>query len=156
MPLRTVQIRYAHHIASFLKYCYYQIMAKQKKNTNPMLSMNVMIIAFVAFVIGFGLGAKLMQTQTKAPEKMTEPSPTPIAMYTLEEIAMHDSKDDCWQAIDGMVYDFTSYLASDEHPGGGAMIKDCGTDASEAYANKPPHSEYARSLLPDYEIGKLK
>jgi len=55
-----------------------------------------------------------------------------------------------------MVYDFTSYFASDEHPGGDAMIKDCGTDASELYANKPPHSEYSRTLIPDYEIGKLK
>lgn len=118
--------------------------------------MNTVVIIFVSFVIGFGLGAKVMQTQTKSAEKKAEPSPTPVAMYTLEEVAEHSTKDDCWQVIDGMVYDFTPYISSDEHPGGGAMIKDCGTDASEAFANRPPHSEYARSLLTDYEIGKLK
>ncbi len=121
-----------------------------------MISMNTVVVIFVSFVIGFGLGAKVMQRQTKSAEQMVEPSPTPVTEYTLEEVAQHDTKDDCWQAIDGIVYDFTPYIASDEHPGGGAMIKDCGTDASENYANKPPHSEYARSLLPDYEIGKLK
>lgn len=131
-------------------------MPKQKKITKPGISLNTVVAVFVAFVIGFGLGAKVMQTQSKDTDKMAEPSPTPVAMYTIDEVAMHASKDDCWQVIDGVVYDFTPYLASDEHPGGGAMIKDCGTDASDAYANKPPHSEYARSLLPDYEIGRLK
>lgn len=132
-------------------------MAKQKKTqTTPIISLDMVIIVFVAFVIGFGLGAKVMQAQTQKTDKVTEPSPTPVTMYTLEEVAKHNAKDDCWQVIDGTVYDFTSYISSDEHPGGGAMIKDCGTDASEAYANRPPHSEYARSLLPDYEIGKLK
>lgn len=118
--------------------------------------MNTVVIVFVSFVIGFGLGAKVMQAQIEKAKKASEPTPTPVAMYTLEEVAQHNTKDDCWQAIDGTVYDFTSYIASGEHPGGGAMIKDCGTDASENFANKPPHSEYARSLLADYEIGKLK
>lgn len=87
-----------------------------------------------------------------APEETVVPTTT----YSIEDVSAHNSKDDCWQAIDGIVYDFTSYLASDEHPGGGAMIKDCGTDASFTYKNNPPHSEYARSLMPPYAIGVLE
>lgn len=80
----------------------------------------------------------------------------PETTYSLDMIADHNSKDDCWQVIDSVVYNFTPYLTSDEHPGGGAMAKDCGTDASFRYKNDPPHSEYARSLLPDYAIGMLE
>lgn len=34
--------------------------------------------------------------------------------YTLAELATHDQADDCWMAIDGVVYDFTAYLP--QHP----------------------------------------
>ncbi len=76
------------------------------------------MVIFVSFVIGFGLGTKVRQAQTQKTDKMTEPSPTPVAMYTLEDVAVHNTKDDCWQVIDGIVCDFTAYIASDAHPGG--------------------------------------
>jgi len=36
--------------------------------------------------------------------------------YTMEEVAMHDKKDDCWTVYKGKVFDITRYVSS--HPGG--------------------------------------
>jgi cytochrome b involved in lipid metabolism len=45
---------------------------------------------------------------------------------SLEELAKHNSKDSCWVAYKGKVYDVTSYLP--RHPGGVKRIEDnCGT-----------------------------
>ena len=49
-------------------------------------------------------------------------------VYTLEEIAEHSSEDDCWLAIEGIVYDISEFLP--EHPGGGDIV----VDASGKYA----------------------
>eukprot|EP00914_Ancora_sagittata_P006267 GHVO01012723.1.p1 GENE.GHVO01012723.1~~GHVO01012723.1.p1 ORF type:complete len:118 (+),score=18.79 GHVO01012723.1:35-388(+) len=51
--------------------------------------------------------------------------PDPIPM---EEIALHDTEDDCWIVLRGKVYDVTKYLK--HHPGGKSIIlsmagKDC-------------------------------
>jgi cytochrome-b5 reductase len=37
-------------------------------------------------------------------------------MYTREELRKHNSKDDAWMAIRGLVYDVTEYMKY--HPGG--------------------------------------
>lgn len=79
--------------------------------------------------------------------------------YTLAQIAEHASEDDCWFAIEGSVYDVTSYIADGIHPGGEAILLGCGTDATELYNDRPgnegPHSEKARSFLPQFKIGTL-
>jgi len=79
--------------------------------------------------------------------------------YTLDQIAEHSTEDDCWFAIEGTVYDVTPYIAGGLHPGGEAILMGCGTDATELYNDRPndegPHSEKARSFLPQFEIGKL-
>eukprot|EP01052_Picozoa_sp_SAG31_P008344 SAG31_NODE_419_length_15872_cov_21.857985_13_plen_412_part_00 len=43
------------------------------------------------------------------------------ATYSLDEVATHNSKDDCWLVINDVVYDVTEFM--DEHPGGSAMLK---------------------------------
>jgi cytochrome b involved in lipid metabolism len=74
-----------------------------------------------------------------------------------DELARHDHRDSCWKAIDGLVYDVTSYLA--EHPGDPQQVLAwCGKDASEAWNNKrpgQPHSASAKRLLQPLLIGRL-
>jgi len=45
---------------------------------------------------------------------------------------MHASADDCWVALHGKVYDFTSFL--EEHPAGPeSIVKLGGTDGTEMF-----------------------
>jgi len=74
---------------------------------------------------------------------------------TLAEVASHDMADDCWMAIDGVVFDLSAYLP--QHPSNPNVILPwCGKEATEAYRTKTkgrPHSAYADQLLPQYRIG---
>ncbi|MFZ6015622.1 MAG: cytochrome b5 domain-containing protein [Patescibacteria group bacterium] len=84
-------------------------------------------------------------------------SPTVSYEYTLDEVAEHNVKEDCWLVIEGLVYDVTNYTM---HPGGDILYEECGKDATESFNAKPgsgaPHSAKARSYMANYEIGKLK
>lgn len=80
------------------------------------------------------------------------PPQTPTATtYLIADIAKHASESSCWMAIDGSVYDVTSFIPN--HPGGRQMLLGCGKDASAMFNGR--HSTQARSLLPNYLIGKL-
>jgi len=78
--------------------------------------------------------------------------------YTEEEIAKHNTVQDCWLIIgedgDKKVYDVTKYL--DDHPGGPEIILDlAGQDANEDFEDIG-HSTDARKVMEQYLIGKLK
>ena len=40
--------------------------------------------------------------------------------HTLEEVAKHKTKEDCWIVVQGIIYNATTYL--ENHPGGPAWI----------------------------------
>jgi len=74
-------------------------------------------------------------------------------LYSKDEVAKHNSDDDCWIVLHGLVYNVTDFLF--EHPGGGDLIVDeAGTDASQPY-DEQGHTEEAQEMLEDYLIGKL-
>ena len=53
-----------------------------------------------------------------------------LKRYTLEEIKVHDNKNDCWMDYNGKIYNVTAYLPF--HPGGsGQLMRGAGKDASE-------------------------
>lgn len=88
------------------------------------------------------------------------PQNTSKTQISLSEIARHSSTKDCWMAIEGKVYDVTSYIESRDHPGGAEIRKGCGKDATKLFnerKNKPnsPHSDNARADLAQYYIGEL-
>merc|ERR1712048_1322939 len=73
--------------------------------------------------------------------------------YTLDEVAKHTSKSDCWVVVNGQVLDVTSFLA--EHPGGElAILTFAGKDASEEFNMIHP-PDVIPKYAPDAIIGKV-
>eukprot|EP00448_Togula_jolla_P024662 CAMPEP_0170591762 /NCGR_PEP_ID=MMETSP0224-20130122/12574_1 /TAXON_ID=285029 /ORGANISM="Togula jolla, Strain CCCM 725" /LENGTH=1051 /DNA_ID=CAMNT_0010915643 /DNA_START=49 /DNA_END=3204 /DNA_ORIENTATION=+ len=58
--------------------------------------------------------------------------PPGMSGYTLQEVAKHTTKQDCWVVVNGQVLDVTSFLS--EHPGGElAILTFAGKDATEEF-----------------------
>lgn len=77
--------------------------------------------------------------------------------YLLAEVAGHARQNDCWMAIEGSVYDFTTYLP--DHPTKPELILPwCGKEATLAWQTKNkgrPHTTRANQMLEEYRIGAL-
>lgn len=77
---------------------------------------------------------------------------------SVADVAKHNTPQDCYMAINGRVYDITSYFGS--HPGGDFYLqKSCGSDATKAFASKGgqgmDHSRFAYDLLKNYYVSDL-
>ncbi len=72
-------------------------------------------------------------TPKPTPTPTPTPAPTPTTQgYTLAQVSAHNNSSSCWSAINGKVYDLTSWIS--KHPGGkGAILSLCGKDGSAAY-----------------------
>ncbi|KXK26085.1 MAG: Soluble cytochrome b558 [candidate division WS6 bacterium OLB20] len=90
---------------------------------------------------------------TPAPQN----SPSADRQISRSELALHNTADDCWLAIDGRVYDVTSYVV--RHPGGAEQItRGCGQDATQLFATQGgqgSHSANAVSIRDSFIIGVL-
>ena len=79
--------------------------------------------------------------------------------YTLADVAMHATADDCWMAIKGSVYNMTEYIAAAKHPGGETIVMGCGKDATEMFMNRPgdkgPHPDKVLGFAEKYKLGTL-
>jgi len=75
-------------------------------------------------------------------------------LYTLEEVAQHNTDDDCWVAVNGQVLDVTPFL--EDHPGGKmAIMTFAGKDATEEFNmvhDSGVVEKYAKHLV----IGKVR
>lgn len=88
----------------------------------------------------------------------TRTKPAPARSYSLQDVAGHARREDCWVAIDGQVYDLTGFIPQ-HAPGPELVVPSCGKDATQAWATKGvgrPHSAYAKELLVKTRIGKLE
>merc|ERR1712060_235889 len=73
--------------------------------------------------------------------------------YSLEEVAKHTSKTDCWVVVSGQVLDVTKFLG--EHPGGElAILTFAGKDATEEFNMIHPPDVIGK-YAPDAIIGML-
>src|SRR5690606_28932019 len=100
--------------------------------------------------------ATLLAVQAMA---TNEPAPTgSVSVYSLEEIAAHNSEADCWVVIEGAVYDISAYFPN--HPAPPAVLSPwCGKEATEGMRTKGygrDHSPAAWGMLDSYRIGTLK
>lgn len=95
------------------------------------------------------------QAPSASPTPGPVPEPTPTdATYSLQEVAEHDSAASCWVAIDGAVYDVTSWI--ERHPGGRQRILNlCGTDGTEMFRGQHGSAVLPNDRLAGFRIGQL-
>ena len=75
------------------------------------------------------------------------------ASFTPAQVATHNTVDNCWEIINGKVYDLTSFIPT--HSGGQAVIiAQCGKDATAAF-NSGPHSASTITALSGFMLGDL-
>lgn len=113
-----------------------------------------LIIAALSALLGAVI-AYVLFTGKPAGGAAAKPRPEPRA-FSRAEVAAHSAEGDLWlilEARDGSrknVYDLSSY--ADEHPGGDAIYKNAGGDASEGFKG-PQHPPTVWDLIPEYYIG---
>lgn len=91
---------------------------------------------------------------TASPSASASPTGTASARYRLSEVAKHKTQQDCWAAIDGSVYDLTSWIS--RHPGGPDKILNlCGTDATAAFRAQHDSQQRPNNQLATFRIGTL-
>lgn len=84
----------------------------------------------------------------------TTPTNTQTAL-TMSVVAAHNTSASCYSAINGSVYDLTSWIS--QHPGGQSAIKSlCGVDGSAAFNGQHGSSGSPASVLAGYKIGVLQ
>ncbi len=98
-------------------------------------------------------------TATSTPVSTTETSTSPITpaspSFSLNDISSHNNSQSCWSAINGKIYDLTTFI--DKHPGGAKnILKICGKDGSIAFDAKHGGDPKQLAMLPAFEIGLLK
>lgn len=111
----------------------------------------ILIVVGLVLVVGTGFFVyKMKQPIILLPEV----SATTQSNITLAHIALHNSRTSCWTAINGSVYDLTSWIPN--HPGGeSAILSICGTDGSNAYNNQHGGESKQASILIGFKIGTL-
>uniref|UniRef100_A0A7S3D753 Cytochrome b5 heme-binding domain-containing protein n=1 Tax=Palpitomonas bilix TaxID=652834 RepID=A0A7S3D753_9EUKA len=73
-------------------------------------------------------------------------------IFTRNEVAKHNKKDDCWLIYKNRVFDVTSYVP--EHKGGDTILKNAGRDSTDG-VDGPQHPLFVVELLEEFYIGDL-
>ena len=77
------------------------------------------------------------------------------ATFTLEQVALHATEQDCFTTIEGGVYDLTSFVS--EHKGGADKILDlCGKDGTGVFTRKHGTFQPAIDTLAGFRIGTVQ
>jgi len=106
-------------------------------------------------------GADMMQKaadgamDTMADSMKKAAPPSGVTLYTMEDVAKHNTKTDCWTVVDGAVADITSFFGT--HPGGDdKLAKACGTDSTALFTAQAKHDPKGYEKLKTMIIGALK
>lgn len=75
-------------------------------------------------------------------------------VYTMKDVAKHNTRDNAWLVIRGKVYNVTKWIPF--HPGGDAILAGVGKDATELFEKAHSNLKVPEKILPKYYIGKLK
>jgi hypothetical protein len=105
------------------------------------------------------------EVDTTNESNSSQAADTTTETFTAEQVAEHNTEDDCWTIVDGNVYDLTSYIP--QHPGGSDILLACGTDGSRLFNERTtedgqevgsgsPHSSSAAKSLEKLKIGTIE
>jgi len=115
-------------------------------------------VATLTFLVGHS-GAEATwakKIQIVEPSAAQTPGTTEgeLSMISMEEVAKHNTPEDCWSVVDGKVVDLTSYI--DQHPGGAGFIKLlCGQDGTKAFLGEHSGQQTPMAQLDALVIGTL-
>ncbi len=102
-------------------------------------------IVGVIIILGMGLLVYKTSRNTKSPTLSSSD-------ITFSQIAQHNLRSSCWVAINGSVYDLTSWIPN--HPGGEEVILNlCGRDGSIDYNGQHGDASKSASVLLGFKIG---
>eukprot|EP00163_Fabomonas_tropica_P005870 TRINITY_DN1551_c0_g1_i1.p1 TRINITY_DN1551_c0_g1~~TRINITY_DN1551_c0_g1_i1.p1 ORF type:complete len:543 (-),score=148.07 TRINITY_DN1551_c0_g1_i1:264-1892(-) len=105
-----------------------------------------------AFIAEVYMGILESRANRSPPKPFKKPAK--YRSYTWEEVAEHNTEDDCWVSIAGKVYDITAWLP--KHPGGDEHLLLCaGRDATDMFECYHPFTYKPHQILKKYEIGTL-
>lgn len=119
----------------------------------------VAILLVVVIFAGVWTIVSKQQTQNISQDKQGQSK-----TYTMDEVAQHNSKSDCWTVISDDVYNLTGYV--NRHPGGDEILRACGKDGTELFDSRTTtdgqpvgsgtrHSQAAEEQLVQLKIGTL-
>ncbi len=102
---------------------------------------------------------QIMQTEEGTDEtEATEEEVVELPVYTKDEVAEHNSPENCWMSFEGGVYDLSEYLP--DHDKFLDIREWCGRDMTADFKDKAGEGRDHRSgtyeLLEKYRIGNLK
>lgn len=114
-------------------------------NTKILLSVCVIVlIAITGYTFAFAHKTPSSSTSTQSVKKG----------YALSDVATHKDASSCWSAINGKVYDLTSWI--NQHPGGpDNILRICGIDGSAAFNNQHGGQRRPEEELTNFYIGEL-
>lgn len=128
----------------------------------------ISVFAVMAIILGLFLffGGKTSAPSSTlgigSPSPNTESASATVKEFTTTEVALHNSKTDCWTIISGNVYDLTSYIP--RHEGGDEILRACGVDGTTLFTQREtstgetvgsgtPHDNGAQAQLSSLKIG---
>jgi len=117
-----------------------------------MKKMNLFLILPLLLFFLAGCGNKNLTNS----QNNTNVTPKTNAPLTMTELAKHNSAADCWQLINGQIYDLSSYISSNAHPGGNTILQGCGQDATAMFEAIGKHNGKAQAMLPNYLLGPIQ
>lgn len=95
----------------------------------------------------------LAPSESASPTPSSSVSPS-VTSYTMTQVAQHADASSCWAAINGEVYDLTSWIS--QHPGGEARILQlCGSDGSAAFNAQHSGQTAPAAELVRFRLGPL-
>lgn len=90
------------------------------------------------------------------PPRVTPTTPNPPApnIFTIANVAAHNSASSCYSVVSGSVYDLTPWIS--QHPGGAqAILSMCGVDATDAFIAQHGGQRRPEAELVSFKIGTL-